>query len=92
MTENGYSTIQLPFDEIPQIPSFRMELQWTLDQLLGYYSTWSATNRFIMATGQNPLEPLSGSLEKVWGDPEKPRRVEWPLVLRVAHKPRVACL
>jgi ubiquinone/menaquinone biosynthesis C-methylase UbiE len=86
MTENGYSTITLPFLEIKPIPLFRMEVRWTLDQLLGYFSTWSATNRFISATGRNPLERLAKELGNVWGEPNFSRLVAWPLSLRVARK------
>ena len=85
MTEDGYQTIRLPYQEIPT-PSFGMEARWNLDQLLGYFSTWSATNRFIKANGRNPLEPLAAELNKVWGDPASPRLVTWPLALRVTRK------
>jgi len=84
MTEDGYRTIVLPFLEV-ETPSFRMEARWTLDQLLGYFSTWSATNRFIKAKGRNPLEPLKETLTEVWGQPDAPRLVVWPLTLRVAR-------
>jgi ubiquinone/menaquinone biosynthesis C-methylase UbiE len=86
MTEEGYKTIALPFPEI-STPPFRMEVRWTLDQLLGYFSTWSATNRFIKATGQNPIGPLHEALSKVWGNPNSRRQVIWPLTFRVARKP-----
>ena len=90
MTENGYRTITMPLPEITSVPSFRMEAHWTLDQLLGYFSTWSATNRFIKAVGQNPIHPLAKALEMVWGDVNSPRLVVWPLSLRVACKATVA--
>jgi ubiquinone/menaquinone biosynthesis C-methylase UbiE len=86
MTENGYRTITLPFPEITPAPSFRMEVRWTLNQLLGYFSTWSATNRFIKAVGHNPIEPLTTALVKVWGNLNSPRLVFWPLSLRVGRK------
>jgi ubiquinone/menaquinone biosynthesis C-methylase UbiE len=82
MTENGYRTITLPFAEI-RPPSFCMEVHWNLNRLLGYFGTWSATNRFVKATGMNPLEPLKDRLAKVWGNPDSPRHVVWPLSLRV---------
>ena len=86
MTEDGYRSIALPFPEISSVPLFRMEVHWTLDQLLGYFSTWSATNRFIKATGRNPLEPLDRALEKAWGDRNMSRSVLWPLSLRIGRK------
>jgi len=85
LVEDGYRSIRFPLTEITP-PSFRMEARWTLDQLLGYFSTWSATNRFIKATGRNPLVPLSEALARVWGDPNSPRIVVWPLSLRVGRK------
>jgi ubiquinone/menaquinone biosynthesis C-methylase UbiE len=85
MVEAGYRTIPFPFAEITA-PAFQMEVRWTLEQLLGYYSSWSATNRYIKANDRNPLEPLAEALSRVWGDPTAPRRVVWPVSLRVARK------
>ena len=85
LVEEGYRTVPFPFSEIPS-PIFRMEALWTLERLLGYFSTWSATNRCIKATGQNPLKPLSESLNSVWGDVQSPRLVVWPLSLRIGRR------
>jgi len=46
LVEAGYRTIPFPFAEIAA-PSFRMEARWTLDQLLGYFSTWSVRRSFL---------------------------------------------
>ena len=85
LVEDGHRSIRFPLAEITP-PEFRMEARWTLDELLGYFSTWSATNRFIKATGRNPLVPLSEALARVWGDANSPRIVVWPLSLRVGRK------
>jgi ubiquinone/menaquinone biosynthesis C-methylase UbiE len=85
LVEEGYQTIPFPFSGMTA-PTFRMEARWTLEQLLGYLSTWSATTRFIKATGRNPLAPLSESLTRVWGNPLSPRLVAWPLSLRLGRK------
>jgi ubiquinone/menaquinone biosynthesis C-methylase UbiE len=87
LVECGYRTIAFPFEEIAP-PPFRMQTQWNLAQLLGYFSTWSATNRFMKSTGRNPLEPLAAALETVWNAPALPKTVIWPLSLRVGkmHK------
>ncbi len=84
LVEEGYRTIPLPFTEIAA-PTFRMETNWTLEQLLGYFSTWSATNRYIKANGCNPLEPLAADLERAWGDVNSPRQIVWPLSMRVGR-------
>jgi SAM-dependent methyltransferase len=85
LVEAGYRTIPFPFAEIVP-PAFRMETNWTLEQLLGYFGRWSATNRCIKATGRNPLEPLAVELQRAWGDPNAPRRIEWPLAVRVGRR------
>jgi hypothetical protein len=85
LVEEGYRTIQFPFREFTG-PHFRMEARWTLDQLLGYFSTWSATNRFIKATGRNPIEPLRAALSRLWPDPNSTRLVVWPLALRIGYR------
>lgn len=85
LVEEGYRTIPFPFAEIMP-PTFRMEAHWTLEQLLGYFSTWSATNRFIKATCRDPLEPLSAALAREWGDPNLTRLITWPLSLRLGRK------
>jgi SAM-dependent methyltransferase len=84
LLEAGYRTIPFPFQEIVP-PAFHMEAQWTLDALMGYFSTWSATNRYLKATGRNPLEPLRAEMRRAWGNPEEARRITWPLAARVGR-------
>jgi ubiquinone/menaquinone biosynthesis C-methylase UbiE len=84
LVEEGYRTLPFPFAEV-QPPHFEMQTRWTLDQLLGYFSTWSATNRFIKARGENPLKPLAESLRRAWGNEATARIVTWPLSLRVGR-------
>ncbi len=83
--ESGYHTLSFPFAELTP-PSFAMTAAWTMEQLLGYFSTWSATNRSIKATGENPLVALREKLAPVWGDPDSPRRVAWPVPLRIGRR------
>jgi ubiquinone/menaquinone biosynthesis C-methylase UbiE len=85
LVEEGYRTLPFPFAEIAP-PAFRMEARWTLEQLLGYLRTWSATNRCIKATGANPLEALRKKLLGVWGDLNSRRLITWPLALRAGRK------
>jgi SAM-dependent methyltransferase len=82
--EEKYRTIPFPFAEIP-VPGISMEVQWTLAQLLGYFGTWSATNRCLAATGKNPLAELGTELARVWGPPDRTHRVCWPLSMRVGR-------
>ena len=60
-----------------------MTAQWSLDHLVGYFRTWSSTQRFIAAKGTDPLEQIIDELRGAWGNPQQARSVIWPLTLRV---------
>jgi ubiquinone/menaquinone biosynthesis C-methylase UbiE len=85
LVDSEYRTINFPFAEI-ELPAFEMEAQWTLPALLGYIGTWSATTRFRAAKAYDPLPELAAGLQRFWDDPEVPRRIEWPLSLRVGRR------
>lgn len=81
--EAGYAGLPFPFRETAlQLPPMCEE--WTLDQLLGYVSTWSATVRCAEATGSDPVPALQERLVPLWGG-ERSRRVEWKLSVRAGR-------
>jgi SAM-dependent methyltransferase len=84
--ESGYRTLPFPYPELDP-PSFAMEQRWSLEQLLGYIGTWSATERCREATGRDPVEELRQQLKPLWGDPASVRFIRWPLSLRVGRRP-----
>lgn len=85
MVDSGYADIVLPYPEFP-VPRFVMEAEWTLGQLGGFLSTWSAVGHFRMSLGHDPLPAAMEQLRLVWGD--EPHRVaSWPLIVRLARKP-----
>jgi SAM-dependent methyltransferase len=80
-----FAHLPFPFPKIDP-PEFEMTAQWDLDQLVGYLRTWSSTQRFIAARGNDPLEQIIDELNSAWGTPEQARKVIWPLVLRIGVK------
>ena len=82
LVETGYRTIEFPFSEIA-VPQFRMEAEWSFEQMLGYSRTWSATKGFIAARGFDPVDSLGEELAQIWPDGEATMLVRWPLSLRV---------
>lgn len=85
--ETGYADLVMPLPRV-DAPDFEMSLRWDLDALLGYVGTWSAVNRYRAARGVDPLPALRAELAPVWGAPEAPRDVRWPLKLHIARQPR----
>lgn len=83
--ETGYRNLPLPFDELP-VTDFEMSAEWTREQLLAYLGTWSATQRYIGAGHTDPLPALDAEIAEHWAD-ATPRRVRWPLFMRLSRKP-----
>ena len=82
--ENGYRTLRFPFAEVPVAPP-PMAVSWTLDEMLGYIGTWSATARCRTMTGLDPMPALADRLAPLWGDPADRRHIEWPLSVRAGR-------
>lgn len=82
--DRGYLHFQMPIDEVPMPP---MAIQGTLSlpTLLGYIHTWSAVGRYIAANGHDPVEELRHQLGAVWGDPQTPRPITWPISMRAGR-------
>ncbi|MNX64850.1 hypothetical protein D3C86_958880 [compost metagenome] len=85
LLEVGYRTVPWPFEEL-EPPTLSLEVEWPLAGLLGYLRSWSATRRFQVAQGFDPVTLIEAELAARWGDPEQLRQVRWPLSMRVGRK------
>lgn len=79
-----YRTLPFPFEEIAP-PPFEMRTEWTLDQLLGFVGSWSATQRYRRERGEDPLASLRPALVDAWDGASGTLPVRWPLHLRVGR-------
>jgi ubiquinone/menaquinone biosynthesis C-methylase UbiE len=79
--EDGYHTIPFPFEEIPA-PAFEMEAQWSLQNLIGYFNTWSAVQHYKKINNYNPVEELALELQKFWSG-KSIINIYFPLILRI---------
>ncbi len=82
--DSGYRTIRFPFAEFDG-PVLEVRARFTLAGLVGYAGTWSATVRMREALGRDPLPDLAAELAPVWGDPDLPRAMRWPLAMRAGR-------
>lgn len=80
----GYRTLPFPFVEIVA-PEFSMIAQWDVEHFLAYLRTWSATQRYIKAKGEDPVTMIESELRAAWGDPAQVREVRWLFHLRVGR-------
>lgn len=81
--EENYRTIPFPFEEL-HAPKLEMHFDWSLDTLIGYIASWSATARYVKARSENPLVALRERLLPWWYG-MRTRRISWPLALRIGR-------
>lgn len=84
--ERDYRDLPFPWPEIA-FPAQEMRADWTLEELLGYLGTWSATRAYREQRGEDPLPALRARLAPAWGDPGRTRTVRWPLPIRIGRRP-----
>jgi len=80
-----YRGLPFPFAEITP-PEFWMEQTWSLFDLLGYLSSWSAVQRYREARGENPIDLLLPRLAQAWGPPDQPKPVRWRVPMRIGRR------
>lgn len=77
----GYSSIPFPFTEL-EAPQFKIEVDWTYRQFIGYVDSWSAVQEYKNRNGISPLQLLEATLPEVW-PPDELRTVTFPLFMRL---------
>lgn len=80
VVEDQYRSISFPFEEI-QTPDFKMILDWSLNDLQGYITTWSAVQNYIKKNGVNPVEEFMAEVRSMWRAERE--SVYFPLFLRL---------
>jgi len=80
LIDEYYQTIPFPFKEI-KTPEFKMEVEWTNENLLGFLSSWSATQHFQTRNHRNPVDEIKDDILNAWPDGET-KTVSFPIFVR----------
>ena len=80
--DEQYHTIPFPFTRLVS-PQFYTEKAITLDELLGYLSTWTAVKEYERRNNANPLDLVKEEFKTAWGPPETKHIMRWPIHLLV---------
>jgi hypothetical protein len=56
-----------------------------VEQFLAYLRSWSASQRYLAAKGEDPVTLVEADLRAAWGD-EAMRRVRWDFHLRAGRR------
>ncbi|RYZ54410.1 MAG: class I SAM-dependent methyltransferase [Sphingobacteriales bacterium] len=81
--EDGYKTIPFPFREIA-VPEFSIDVDWTMQQLLGYLDSWSSVQAYKNMHQHSPVDGIIQDIEKAWGVSET-RRFLFPIYMRAGY-------
>lgn len=80
--DQNYSTIPFNFNEVEIKKTFKIETQWTIDQLEGYINSWSSVQNYIAKNkGNNPVEKLISTIAPKWN--AGPQHITFPIFLRI---------
>lgn len=79
-----YRTLPFPFEELAP-PEFSIDVDWALDQLLGFINSWSGVRRFEEHRGFHPLKTIWEDFLSAWGREDKIRSIRWQLYLRAGR-------
>ena len=80
LVEGGYRTLAFPFEPVAA-PAFAMRTEWSVDAFLAYLRSWSASQRYLAARGDDAVAAVEPAIREAWGDVPL-RAVNWDLHLR----------
>ena len=82
--DDQYRSVPFPFAEL-DTPSFAIEVDWNLGELLGYIGSWFAVQRYKDAHSIDPVASLAAGMLPLWGEETCARPLSWDLALRLGR-------
>jgi ubiquinone/menaquinone biosynthesis C-methylase UbiE len=79
--DEQYETIPFAFRKLPS-KEFRTEVEWNVEELLGYFSTWSSVQHFIQKNGYSPIDEIGSRIKSIWSHQTK-KHFFFPIFLLV---------
>lgn len=84
LVDAEYRGISFPFEEI-SFPQMYVEYEWTREQLIGFFNTWSALQHYVKKHGRSPMNAaFLVQVAEVWPDGEL-RTVRFPIFGRIGR-------
>jgi SAM-dependent methyltransferase len=79
-----FHDLPFPFEPI-EAPPFQTDMKWDMQDLLGYFETWSSSLKYREANHARPTKLIEGDLARAWGDPHQKRDLHFPLYMRLGR-------
>jgi SAM-dependent methyltransferase len=80
----AYRNIPFPFEEIAT-PNFEFSASWSLDELEGFFNSWSAIQKIKNSEGYNPANKTLEQIGEKISDTQQHLDVTFPVVLRLGR-------
>ncbi len=82
--QEKYRNLPFPFLEI-EAPSLVHEDEWTIERMLGFYSSWSASELYRKTVGESPIVQLAKDLQEI-APSNSMHKIKLPLYMRVGRR------
>ena len=79
-----FHDLPFPFQPI-DAPPFRTDMRWNMEDLLGYFETWSSSVKYRQEKGTRPTDLIRDDLAQMWGDPRQKQDLHFPLYMRLGR-------
>jgi SAM-dependent methyltransferase len=79
-----FHDLPFPFEPI-EAPPFQTDMKWDMQDLLGYFKTWSSSIKYREAKHEPPTRLIEGELARAWGNPHQKRDLRFPLYMRLGR-------
>ena len=84
--DKEYQTIQFDFKEIPVNKNKTILTNWNLNQLEGYFNSWSSVQNFNKVNSNtNPVNQIIQEIKEFWKDNEAKKEIKFPIFMRVGE-------
>ncbi|MBX9879298.1 MAG: class I SAM-dependent methyltransferase [Candidatus Obscuribacterales bacterium] len=83
--QEKYRNLPFPFLEI-EAPALVHEDEWTIERMLGFYSSWSASEIYRKAIGESPIVQLAEELQNIVPNNGSKHKIKLPLYMRVGQR------
>jgi ubiquinone/menaquinone biosynthesis C-methylase UbiE len=84
LVDERYETITLPGEPIAGA-NFSVSAKWNLKQMLAFIASWSGTQQYLKARGEDPVAQIAEELEHLWGGHGNVHTVRWPLYMQISR-------
>jgi ubiquinone/menaquinone biosynthesis C-methylase UbiE len=81
--EDSYARVEFDYEPLPT-KEFRIDVNWSEEQLKGYLKSWSAVQTYIKQNNASPLSFIEEDLHKAWGK-EEHKKFHFPLFLKLGR-------